>query len=479
MRAEWAAAVGMAVGGLTGTARAHALAPRYDLPLPLWHYLAGATVAVALSFAVVALARRPLRAASWSVTIARGGAWARWGEVGLNLFGVAALVLLLAAGLTGPVGDWDANLLPVTVWVLWWVGMAFACATVAGLWRAVDPWQAVARAFCRWRGGRSGPRRRAPGGRAFAGGCLPAVGLFMAFAWLELVWGGNAHPRALAALVLGWSLWSWAGMAVMGRAAWRRRCDPFDRFFGLLGRLAPLHLRRYPDGLVLQLRWPGAGLAASGLPSGSETAFILAMLATVGFDGLSETPAWEAFTAQALALMYRLGLVHLIGYGGAGSGVKTAGLLAAPLLWAAVYLGACALMAPRAGEPATRVARRFALSLVPIALAYHLAHYLSYLLIQGQAALPAASDPFGLGWDLFGTRGREIDIGVIEMRTVWAVAVVSIVVGHVVAVFVAHVQAQRAYGERALHSQWPLIALMLAYTASSLWILSQPIVEGG
>jgi hypothetical protein len=116
---------------------------------------------------------------------------------------------------------------------------------------------------------------------------------------------------------------------------------------------------------------------------------------------------------------------------------------------------------------------------VPIALAYHLAHYLSYLLIQGQAALPPLSDPFGLGWDLFGTRGREIDIAIIEMRTVWAVAVASIVVGHVIAVVVAHIEAQRAYGARALRSQGPLIVLMIAYTAFSLWILSQPIVEAG
>ena len=268
-------------------------------------------------------------------------------------------------------------------------------------------------------------------------------------------------------------------MALMGRAAWRRRCDPFDRFFGLLGRLAPLQLHRRAAGWALVVRWPGAALLQARLPSRSETAFVVVMLATVGFDGLSETPAWEAFTAQALAVLYAAGVVHAIGYAAAGSLVKTAGLLLAPLAWAGIYLVFCALAAPLAGESAGRVARRFALSLVPIALAYHLAHYLSYLLIQGQAALPALSDPFGLGWDLFGTRGREIDIGIIEMRTVWAVAVASIVIGHVVAVILAHVEARRAYGPRALRSQVPMTVLMIAYTALSLWILSQPIVEAG
>lgn len=479
-----AALAGALAAASPAAALAHALAPRYDLPLPLWHYLAGAAAAVALSFVVVALARQPLRAGAVTLAVDAGAALARRLAAGLRALGVAALALLLSAGLFGPIGDWDANLLPVAVWVLWWVGLAFACALVGGLWRALDPWQALARqaaARCprAMQAAPGTPRWRPPLRRVFAGGCAPAVLLFIAFAWTELVWGGNAHPRALAVLVLAWSALAWAGMALMGPAAWRRRCDPFDRFFGLLGRLAPLQLHRRAAGWVLVVRWPGAALLQARLPSRSETAFVVVMLATVGFDGLSETPAWEAFTAQALAVLYAAGVVHAIGYAAAGSLVKTAGLLLAPLAWAGIYLVFCALAAPLAGESAGRVARRFALSLVPIALAYHLAHYLSYLLIQGQAALPALSDPFGLGWDLFGTRGREIDIGIIEMRTVWAVAVASIVIGHVVAVILAHVEARRAYGPRALRSQVPMTVLMIAYTALSLWILSQPIVEAG
>ena len=40
---------------------------------------------------------------------------------------------------------------------------------------------------------------------------------------------------------------------------------------------------------------------------------------------------------------------------------------------------------------------------MPIALAYHFSHYLTALLVNGQYALVALSDPFALGWDLFGT----------------------------------------------------------------------------
>ena len=112
-------------------------------------------------------------------------------------------------------------------------------------------------------------------------------------------------------------------------------------------------------------------------------------------------------------------------------------------------------------------------------IAYHAAHYLSYLLLAGQLAIPLASDPFGWGWDLFGTRDYEMDLGLISMKTVWTIAVVAIVAGHVISVTLAHVEALRLFPTRraALLSQLPMLALMVAFTSASLWIMSQPIVE--
>jgi hypothetical protein len=135
----------------------------------------------------------------------------------------------------------------------------------------------------------------------------------------------------------------------------------------------------------------------------------------------------------------------------------------------------------RRGKGPGEIARLFVLSLVPIALAYHLAHYLSYLLIVGQYMIPLASDPFGFGWDLFGTRHYLVDIGIVNARFVWIVSVIAIVIGHIVAVFLAHVMALRTFRDNraALLSQIPMLAAMLGYTMLSLWILAQPIVETG
>jgi len=129
-------------------------------------------------------------------------------------------------------------------------------------------------------------------------------------------------------------------------------------------------------------------------------------------------------------------------------------------------------------SPAT-VARLFVLSLVPIAIAYHLAHYFTFLLIQGQLAIRLASDPFGFGWNLFGTARYRPDIGIVGARFAWYTALIAIVLGHIIAVYVAHVIALREYSDRraAVRSQFPMLVLMVGYTMVSLWIIAQPIVE--
>ena len=124
------------------------------------------------------------------------------------------------------------------------------------------------------------------------------------------------------------------------------------------------------------------------------------------------------------------------------------------------------------------VTRLFVLSLVPIAIAYHLAHYLSFLAAAAQYLIPLASDPFGFGWNLFGTRSAFVRPGLIDARAVWYVSVAAIVAGHVTALYLAHRAALEEFPDRrsALMSQWPMLVLMVGYTMTSLWIISQPIV---
>ena len=188
---------------------------------------------------------------------------------------------------------------------------------------------------------------------------------------------------------------------------------------------------------------------------------MIVMLAIVSFDGLRETPLWALSDSRWTA-------------------VTTAGLLLAPCVFALVIFSVCGLMA-RLARPASalELARLFVPTLLPIALAYHVAHYLSYLLVAGQVVIPLASDPLGRGWNLFGTAHYQIAAGLVGARFAWFTSVIVIVLGHVLAMYVAHRLALARFSERriARRSQYPLAALMVAYTMLSLWILAQPTVK--
>jgi len=136
---------------------------------------------------------------------------------------------------------------------------------------------------------------------------------------------------------------------------------------------------------------------------------------------------------------------------------------------------------PRDGIPASVVhlAGWFVLTLVPISIAYHLAHYLSYLAIAGQYVIPIASDPFGFGWDLFGTKLYLINIGIVTARFVWYTSLIAIIAGHVIAVYLAHRTALRIFPNTqvAVISQLPMLVLMIGYTMISLWVIAQPIIQ--
>jgi hypothetical protein len=426
-------------------AAAHAFGARYDLPLPLSLWLAAAGLTVALSFVVFAFAlRRGDGTAGPRLVVLRLPAFAR---DSLRAVSVGLFLVLIAAGLFGT-QDPFRNLLPAFVWIAWWIGFTYLSALVGDVWSALNPWKAL------YPAGLRGLRRELPA----ALGVWPAAALLLAFAWIEIVWEGNADPANIAWLALGYSALTWAGMFVFGREAWLKSGEVFTVYFGFLARLAPAEIRSGQ----WSLRPPAAGLLDARPVSTSEAFFVIVMLAIVTFDGLRETPLWavsdSAWTAAA-----------------------TAALLLTPCVLALVILGACALMARLTAAPMMELARLFVPTLLPIALAYHVAHYLSYLLVAGQVVIPLASDPLGRGWDLFGTSHYGIAVGIVDARFAWYASVVAIVLGHVLAMYVAHRLALARFAERrtARRSQYPLAALMVAYTMLSLWLLAQPIVEAG
>ena len=130
------------------TAQAHGFAQRYDLPVPLALYLTGAAAAVALSFVVVALFVRGKRTvASYPrynlLTTPVGRVLASKLTIALlRLISSGLLILVIVAGVIGNTNPFQ-NIAPTTVWVIWWVGLAYVSGLFGNLWALINPWKTI------------------------------------------------------------------------------------------------------------------------------------------------------------------------------------------------------------------------------------------------------------------------------------------------------------------------------------------------
>ncbi len=290
--------------------------------------------------------------------------------------------------------------------------------------------------------------------------------MLLAFVAMELCYSDPSNPRALAFAIGLYSYVALFGMIAFGRETWVERGEGFAILFAYIARIAPLTV---VAGRI-RLRVPLAGLSGPEHVPGSIV-FLAVALGSVGFDGYSRTTSWQDLVARVESpyVLDRPGTGELL-----VTGVNLAGLLAAIAVILLAYLGACAIARSMVQAPRSLVPE-FALSLVPIALVYAVAHYFSLFVLQGQYVAPLASDPLGRGWDLFGTADVVPDITILSPNTIWYVQAASLVIGHVAGLAVAHDRAVAIFRDRgdALRSQYAMLALMVVYTVGGLWVLSR------
>jgi len=452
---------------------AHGFGERYELPIPLALYLAAAGLTVLLSFAAMLVFLRSgselrdyPRADLLGLRLGRLAASAPV-AFALRFAGVFTYLAVVVAGLLGEQRALK-NIAPVMVWAIAWVGLAYASALLGNLWALVNPFDTLFGSLERFYA-LARPGRRLCLDLPYPArlGVWPAMALFLAFVWMELAWEDSDAPAALALAIIAYSAITWLGMLAFGRQEWLGRGEAFAVVYGYLARFAPLEARTVEGRRQWNLRPYAVGLLPRDPLGPSEIVLVILILAAVSFDGFLETPAWAA-------IVERFGYDHAL--------LRTAGLITALLVFLAAYLFTCGaivrLGSSNSAQSRTRAAGLFVLTLVPIAIAYHVAHYLSFFLTASQYLVPLASDPLGWGWDLFGGGRQFIRPTIIDARAVWYVSVAAIVAAHVVAVYLAHVVALREFATRraVLRSQFPMVALMVAYTMTSLWIIAQPIV---
>jgi hypothetical protein len=298
-------------------------------------------------------------------------------------------------------------------------------------------------------------------------GRWPAAAGLLAFAWLELLAPNGVEPRTVAAATLVYTSITFLGMGIYGVDTWMNRADAFSTYFGLFSRMSVLERREKELGL----RKPLAGLTALE-PMAGTVAVLAVMIGTVTFDGGQETSVWTEIGPRISGFFTDIGIGPTLADELAGG----LGLLAAVALVGGFYLLGAAGARTVGGDFTTGgLALEFVHSLVPIALVYVGAHYLTFLLFQGQAMGYLISDPAGEGWNLFGTRSWAVNYGLIGATVTWYVQVAFVVLGHMCGLTLAHDRALVLYEDprAAVRSQYWLLAVMIGFTSLALWLLSQ------
>jgi hypothetical protein len=448
---------------------------REDLPVPEWLFAWGASAVLIVSFVVLSTAWRSQRfdrdnwrpfapALSRLVT-------SRITEVLAGAIGVFLLGVVVWSGLEGTEAA-NLNFAATFVFITFWLGTVALSVVFGDVFRAFNPWRAIAKAWV-WAAALAGRRPRAPLEYPERLGRWPAVAGIVAFVWFELVYGAGAiqttgitpHSIAIASIVYtGYAL---GGMALFGIDRWLARGEAFSVYFEMFSRLSVFEVRERRLGIRRILSATTTWAVVPG-----SLALVLATIGNTTFDG-----AQEGFLGGAIDRF--------------ANGLENIGLDAlwsirvSETLFFAVTLAAIALlywigvrgMRTVRGSPALRdLATAFAHTLIPIGLAYLVAHYFSLVFFGEQAQVTyLLSDPLGDGSDLFGTASTGIDYTLLSATAIWYIQVGALIVGHVTGLILAHDRAIGVYGEpraASISQRWMLL-VMVAFTCLGLFLLSQ------
>ena len=435
------------------SAFAHSAARGFVLLLPTTHVIVAGALAVLASFAVVSLL--PDRLFYRAAEVRMGFGQLPQGVIRvLSVASAVALGLLLWVGVAGP-HDPLENLLVLVVWTGWWVVIVLLHPLLGNLWGALNPFAWIAPAV----------------GRCVLPGRLlyvPALLIFAAFAWFQLVYPAPEDPPRLALVAGAYAVLTLVAIVVFG-TQWLRWADPFAIFLHQLGASAPLgHSER-----GVELRLPGAGLLRLAPLPVAGIVFVLLTLAAISFDGLSHTFFWLSSVGyNPLEYPGRTALVP----------ANTLGLVGMVLLLVLAFAAAVTAGWRWAGRPGRLIPLmgRLIFSLIPISIAYHFAHYLSDALLNMQYLVLALNDPLGTGAQFLGIAPFHVTASFQNTASgallLFSAQAAAIVVGHVVGVAVAHAMALDLGLPRGrlLRFEAPLALLMVIYTGFGLWLLATP-----
>ena len=459
---------------------AHALVGKKDLPIPEWLFAWGAALVLIITFVLLtAMWREPKLedqrwrpAPGWLTAIFAG----RPAAFLAGVTGVFLLGVTVWSGLAGTESP-DRNFSITFVFVTAWLGLVVLSVAFGDVFRAFNPWRAIARAFAGVFALVAGQKQSAPLAYPEWLGRWPAAAGLVGFLWLELVYGESGfgsvglEPRIVAIAVLLYSVYTLVAMSLFGIERWLERGETFSVYFSMFASLSAVSVRDGRLGirrvLTASRDWT-AGIAGS-------VAIVLVTIGGTAYDGAREG-VLDGIAGSMFDGLDDAGLSPILAQRLTGTILMVATIAA---VFAIFYAGIAGMrtVGGRIGElPAKELARLFVHSFIPIALAYLVAHYFTLVLYQEQAQFTyLLTDPLGDGSNYFGIGINPIDYELVSANAVSYIQVAALVIGHAAALVVAHDRAVAMFGDSriAARSQYWMLALMVGFTSLGLFLLSQ------
>jgi hypothetical protein len=455
---------GLLLSALFATsANAHGVQGRADTPIPIEAFFLVAAVVLVVSFVGLSFgwSKPKLSTYTWvqaprfmqTLVLSQATLWI------FRLITLLVFTVVLFAAMFGST-TLGSNIAPLVVFVVWWIALVPIAGLFGNVWRSINPWISIAKLL----NFKAETTNKLPSWV----GVWPAAAILLIFAWLELVFPTPAEPRLIAFILVAYSLLTLWGMKKYGTERWLDSGEGFSVYSGLLALISPVEVRNGKLGF----RAPFVAATRMRIEPG-VVGLIAVLIATVTYDGLSTSSFWKLRDIAASERLINLGLNDFQ----AGVLIGTFGLLGSLFVFSLLF-EICSYLSGAIANwkytSAGRVAVAFSHSMIPIAFAYFVAHYFTLFIFQSQDLLRLASDPFGFGWDLFGTSESRINFQAVSAELIWGVQTIAIVVGHVLGLGYAHDRALeigRTHKE-ALKSQYPMLVLMVLLTVAGLWSLS-------
>ena len=348
-----------------------------------------------------------------------------------KIFGFIILTLLIFPGLVGNEGA-KTSITPLILWVFLWIGIPVLGLIFGDIYAKFNPLAII------------------PSNEKRPSTVWFASVLFLGLTWFELVWRKPGNPTHIGIVFIVLLLVTTVARIFFGKAS--IEVDPLHLLHHLYAKLRFTVSRPIYKNMLENI----ANLSSF---KGMEY-FILLMIGTVTYDGLRGTTFWyNLFGSSTLKISF-----------------STLAFLSINIIIISSYRFACWFALKVSGEKKelNEISLLFAHTMLPIAFAYHVTHYLSLLLYESQTILYRLNDPYGIGWNLFGVEEISVNYFLTPVA-LWGIQVFVTLAGHMLSVVLAHDLAIKLFGhQQSDKTQYIFLLITVGLTLQALFVLSVP-----